>query len=166
MLFYQFGAITAILSLLQIPMELKNWNIAVLDSLLKYREIERDSFDFKGRELNKLETHLCAMANTVIGILALEVDNPSSDNPNAVFTKKGFRKGTEEQILNSISNSVVKVDPLPRVTHEVLPDPQSDRFYVILKVEGLESQRPYTIKDSAQIFVRIGGSTRPAVVTR
>ena len=38
----------------------------------------------------------------------------------------------------------------------------SNNFYVILKVEGLDSQRPYIIKDSAQIFVRIGGSTRPA----
>jgi hypothetical protein len=165
MILYQCGAITVILSLLQIPMELKDWNIQVLDSLLNYRWIERDSFDFKGRELNKLETHLCAMANTVIGILALGVDDPSSDNPddpNAIFTKNGFRKGTEIQILNSICNSVAKVDPLPRVTHKPICDPQIDRFYMILKVEGLESQRPYQIKDTAQIFVRIGGSTRPA----
>ena len=53
-------------------MEVKNWNMAVLDSLLKYIEIEGDSFDFKGRKLQQLETHLCAMTNTVTGILALD----------------------------------------------------------------------------------------------
>ena len=46
-------------------------------------EIERDSFDFKGPKLQKHETHLCAMANTVTGILALGVlqryQNVSSD---------------------------------------------------------------------------------------
>jgi len=164
MLFCQHSAITVIMSSPQIPLELEEWNMGVLDSLLKYREIERDSFDFKGRKLNELETHLCAMANTVTGILALGVDDPdpSSTGPTAVFTKNGFREGTEGPTLNSVNNIVAKVDPLPRVTHKVLPDPISCQFYVILKIEGLESQRPYTIKDTARIYVRIGGSTRPA----
>jgi hypothetical protein len=146
----------------QIPLELEEWNMAVLDNLLKFREIERDSFDFKGRKLNKLEIHLCAMANTVTGILGLGVDDPTSTNPTAIFTKNGFREDTDGQTLNSINNYVAKVDPLPRVSHKILPDPVSSQFYIILKIEGLESQRPYTIKDTGQIFVRIGGSTRPA----
>lgn len=145
----------------QIPLKLEDWNMAVLDSLLKYREIERDSFDFKGRKFNKLEIHICAMANTVTGILALGVDNPSSSQ-TAIFTKNGFQEGEEDQTLNSINNFVAKVDPLPKVTPKILPDQPSRRFYVILKIEGVESQRPYIIKDTAQIFVRIGGSTRPA----
>jgi hypothetical protein len=61
-----------------------------------------------------------------------------------------------------IYNFVAKLDPLPRVTHEVLSDQTDNRFYVILKVEGFESQRPYMIKDTSKIFVRIGSSTRPA----
>ena len=149
-------------------MELEGWSIAVLDSLLKYRDIERDSFDFKGRKLHRLEIHLCAMANTVTGILALGVDEPSPASPMTIFTKNGFRKGTEDPTLNSIYNYVAKVDPLPRVTHIVLPretDPQSNRYYVILKVEGSTPQRPYTIKGTSEIFVRIGGSTRPATRT-
>jgi hypothetical protein len=120
MLFYQYLAITVVLSVLQIPMDLKDWKMDVLESLLKYREIERDSFDFKGRVLNKLETHLCAMANRVTGILALGVDDPSSDSPTATFTKNGFRKWTEDPTLNSIYVYVAKVDPLPHVTHTVL----------------------------------------------
>lgn len=105
---------------------------------------------------------MCAMANTITGILALGVDDPSSDSPNAVFTKEGFRNGAEEDTLNSITNYVAKVDPLPRVTHTVLIDQPDSTFYVILKAEGLESQRPYIIKDTSEIFVRIGGSARPA----
>jgi hypothetical protein len=158
---------------LEIPTNLESWNMAVLDNLLKYREIERDSFDFKGRKLKRddgpaLEDHICAMANTVTGILALGVDDPSSDNPTATFTKNGFRKGTEDPTLNSIYNYVAKVDPLPMVTHKVLPletDPPCKHFYVILKVQGSAAQRPYMIKDTSKIFVRVGGSTRPATRT-
>jgi Putative DNA-binding domain len=156
------------LNVLQIPMELEIWNMAVLENLLKYREIERDSFDFKGPKLNNLESHICAMANTVTGILALGVDDPSSDSPMVSFTKNGFRKGTEEPTLNSINNYVAKVDPLPMVTHIVLPretDPPCKDFYVILKVAGSASQRPYMIKDASKIFVRVGGSTRPGTRT-
>jgi hypothetical protein len=143
-------------------MELEEWNMDVLNTLLKYRDIERDSFDFKGKKLDGLKTHVCAMANTITGILGLGVDDLASASPTAVFTKNGFRKGTEDETLNSVYNHVAKVDPVPKVTHKVLTDQSDDDFYVILKIEGLESQRPYLIKDTAQIYVRIGGSTRLA----
>jgi predicted HTH transcriptional regulator len=103
-------------------MNLNEWGMDVLDGLLQSREIERDSFDLKSRDLNRLETHLCAMANTVTGILALGIDDPSSDCPNASFTKNGFRKGTENPTLNSINNYVAKVNPVPRVNHKFLSD--------------------------------------------
>ena len=157
---------------LQIPMELEDWNMAVLDNLIKYNTIERDSFDFKSRKLiernrihsksrkpDGLDIHLCAMANTVTGILVLGVDDPSPDNPAAPFRKNGFRIGTDVSTLSLIYNFVANVDPLPRVTHRILKDQR--RFYVVLKVEGVVSQRPYITKDS-RIFVRIGGSTWPA----
>ncbi|MFL6458463.1 MAG: hypothetical protein ACJ71G_16040 [Nitrososphaeraceae archaeon] len=37
-----------------------------LDALLNYRDIERDSFDFIGKELHKLETHICAIVKLSI----------------------------------------------------------------------------------------------------
>jgi schlafen family protein len=167
MFFINIGAITAILSSPQIPMELGEWNMDVLETLSKYREIERDNFDFKSRGvLNKgpdrLEIHVCAMTNTITGILALGVNDPSEDNPTATFTKDGFREETEIQTLDSIRNLVMKVDPLPKVTHKVLSDETDHCLYIILKVEGFESQRPYMIKDTSKIFVRIGDSTTPA----
>jgi predicted HTH transcriptional regulator len=102
------------------------------------------------------------MANTITGILCLRVDNPKTKRPIDVFRKNGFRIGTEDQVINSIYNFVYKVDPVPKVTHRVLTDQEANRSYVLLKIEGWESQRPYLLKDAGQIFVRIGSSTRPA----
>jgi hypothetical protein len=143
-------------------MELKDWNMDVLDTLLKYRDIERDTFDFKGGELSKLEKDVCAMANTITGVLCLGIKDPASHSPTDLFIKDGFRSGTEDKTINSIYNFVVKVDPVPTVTHKVLDDQNAKQFYVLLKVEGSASQRPYMIKDTGQIFVRIGSSSRPA----
>lgn len=150
------------MSLPQIPIELDGWNMTVLDTLLKYKDIERDHFDFKGKILSELDNHVCAMANTITGILCLGIKDPASTSPSVVFTKDGFRTGKEDETLNLINNFVAKVDPIPRVTNKVLNDQNGKHFYVILKVEGSASQRPYMVKDSGQIFVRIGGSTRPA----
>jgi predicted HTH transcriptional regulator len=142
-------------------MELDEWDMTVLESLLNLKEIERDSFDFKDNE-SGLEKHVCAMANTITGVLCLGIKDPTSNSPTAVFRKDGFRIGTENERLNSIYNNVAKVDPIPRVTHRVLKDPDKKQFYVIIKVDGSVSDRPYMIKDRGQIFVRIGSSTNPA----
>ena len=56
-------------------MEFDQWNMDVLNELLKHRDIERDYFDFKSTKLNKLGESLCAMANTITGILCLGVDH-------------------------------------------------------------------------------------------
>jgi Putative DNA-binding domain len=146
----------------EIPMELREWDMTVLNNLVKYRDIERDNFDFKSKDLGDLANHVCAMANTITGILCLGVDEPASASPTAEFRPNGFLRGTEDDIKNSIRNFVVKVDPIPKVTPWPLTDEARDSFYMLLKVEGLEAQRPYTVKDRGQIFVRIGSSTTPA----
>ena len=154
-------------------MDLDKWDLTVLNNLVKYRGIERDNFDFKGKDIIfakqkndlRLEHQLCAMANILTGILCLGVDDPVSEtNPTSTFRPNGFRnqKNTEQETLNSINNFVVKVDPIPKVTSFVLPDEERDSFYVILKVKCLVNQRPYIIKDKGQIFVRIRDSTMPA----
>jgi len=145
-------------------MELEEWNMKVLEDLLIYRDIERDSFDFKSKDnnLKGLDTHVCAMANTITGVLCLGIKDPQSKNQTAVFTKDGFLRGEENTWQNMINNYATKVDPIPKVTQKSLHEPYNRHFYVVLKVEGSVFQRPYIIKDTGQIFVRIGGSTRPA----
>jgi hypothetical protein len=145
-------------------MELEEWNMKVLEDLLIYRDIERDSFDFKSKynNLKGLETHVCAMANIITGVLCLGIKDPQSKSQAAVFTKDGFPGGKENTWQNTINNYVAKVDPIPKVTQKSLHEPDNRHFYVVLKVEGSVSQRPYMVKDAGQIFVRIGSSTRPA----
>ena len=135
----------------------------VLNNLLKYKDIERDSFDFKSKDLGDLTLAVCAMANNITGILCLGVKDPESDRPIDVFRKDGYRNGTQDDTLHSIYQYVAKVDPLPKVSYKILVDEAEDNhFYVILNVEGRESQRPYIIKDKGQIYVRIGSSSTPA----
>jgi hypothetical protein len=73
-------------------------------SLVRGNVRGRDNFDFKSRGVlykgsDRLEIHVCAMANTITGILALGVNDPSEDNPTATFTKDGFREDAEVQTL-------------------------------------------------------------------
>jgi hypothetical protein len=144
-------------------MKLDGWNMDVLNNLLLYREIEREWFDFKNKELDQeLEKHVCAMANTITGILCLGIKDPNSKSPTTIFKKDGFRIGAEDVTLHTIMSHVTMVEPIPSVTNLVLNDLDGKHFYVILKVEGSIFQRPYMIKDRGQIFVRIGSSSSPA----
>jgi predicted HTH transcriptional regulator len=92
-------------------MDLEEWgDITILNNLVKHRGIERENFDFKSKDIvfgrkvekERLESQLCAMANTNTGILCLGVDNVKSTSPTAEFKPNGFRIGTEEEIKKSI----------------------------------------------------------------
>lgn len=132
--FYQSSYISASLSSPQIPMELDKWNMDILNELIKYRDIERDNFDFKSTAMGDLAIHVCAMADTITGMLCLGVDDPVSDtNPTSTFRPNGFRRGTEEDIKKRINDFVVKVDPLPKTTQLALVDEERDSFYMLLK---------------------------------
>ena len=92
-------------------MDLEEWRtkeLCLLNELIKYRDIERDNFDFKSKDIvfgkkgdkERLEHHLCAMANTITGILCLGIDDPvSHTNPNFTFRPNGFRKDAKGDIL-------------------------------------------------------------------
>jgi hypothetical protein len=53
-----------------IPEKLDDWNLQVLENLIKIKDIEGESFDFK-REIDskhKLNEDICAMANVVFEV--------------------------------------------------------------------------------------------------
>ena len=52
-----------------IPERLQDWDLQTLNKLVTLKDIERESFDFKGPKLQDLSAHICAMANTAGGIL-------------------------------------------------------------------------------------------------
>lgn len=144
-----------------IPTTLQEWNIEILDKLTGYRDIESDVFDFKG-EINKLDEHLCAMANSGGGTLVLGIEEIKNSQDYLVgFRKKGFDDGQQNSIHNTIGNYVFQVEPNPKVEIKHIPD-ANGKFYTVVRVLTEESKKPYSLKDRGQFYVRINSSSRPA----
>jgi hypothetical protein len=147
-----------------IPMDTNSWDIAKIDSLLNLTNIERETFDFKGAEFKKLYEHLCAFANNPeSGIIVLGVDPVKSKDEVIIrYKKAGFDTDKGDWILNQIDNQMANVNPIPKVTHNILRD-TDDRLYPVLGVEGEEVHKPYFVKvEGRQCMVRIGSSSMPA----
>jgi hypothetical protein len=145
-------------------MELEKWDMPSLNSLIKLRDIERETFDFKGVEFKKLYEHLRAFANYPEGgIIVLGIEEDKLADFVTGFKKIGYDPDREDWIRNEINNQMVSVDPVPKVTIKILPDnDEKGRLYPVLKIEGEEIQRPYFVKNGGQCFVRIGASSSPA----
>ncbi len=139
-------------------MDLGEWDMPTLERLIKLRDVERESFDFKGPEFEKLYEHLCAFANYPEGGIIVLGIKPIKPNKVVIgFRKAGFR--------DELNNQMALVNPIPKVTPKILEDKSdNNRLYPVLKIEGDEDQRPYLVKkkDGPQCLVRIGASTSPA----
>ena len=72
-----------------IPERLQDWDLQTLNKLVTLKDIERESFDFKGPKLQDLSAHICAMANTAGGYLVLGIDE--NKNPETGYLI-GFKK--------------------------------------------------------------------------
>lgn len=142
-----------------IPEKLSDWDIEKLDELIEYTGIESDTFDFK-KEANELEEHICAMANTKGGHLALGIEQIKSDDGTTTirFKKTGFSKGKEDNLKNRITNSVLLLDPIPDVEIEHIHENDGEKFYSIIKIENKNFNKPYFVKSTDQCFVRIHNS--------
>jgi predicted HTH transcriptional regulator len=149
-------------SLPEIPAKVTDWNIDILNKLITFRDIESDVFDFKGSDFSDLAIHLCAMANNGGGTLVLGIDEDKTSEGHLLgFKKIGFSVGKENFMDREVGNRVFQVEPNPKVEIKNIED-TNDKFYIALQIIGEESRKPYMIKDRAQFFVRINGSTRPA----
>ncbi len=146
-----------------LPTKLEDWNIEILNELVKYKDIESETFDFKGVEINQLYLHICAMANTSGGFIVLGVDEVKGKDGKTLvgFRKVGFKHGREDHVGLQIGNNVFKIDPNPKVSLTHILD-KNGKFYTVLKTENEISKKPYFIKDTAQCYVRVGNSSRPA----
>lgn len=86
-----------------IPKDLNDWNIQVIDSLLPIPSIEGDTFDFKGNILDKrfdeLYNDFCAMSNSLGGIMVLGIrEEKAPDGTLVRFVKEGFDVGKEDMV--------------------------------------------------------------------
>ncbi|MGI0057128.1 MAG: AlbA family DNA-binding domain-containing protein [Nitrosarchaeum sp.] len=118
-----------------IPENLPDWSINTINELIKYIGIESETFDFK-KELNELEEHVCAMANTKGGFLVLGINEvKSNDGARTIkFEKTGFDNGKEDGINNRITEALLLVDPKPPVETKQIEE--NEKFYVVIKIQN------------------------------
>lgn len=144
-----------------IPKNLEDWDISIINELVKYPGIESESFDFK-RKPSELYEDICAMANTIGGFIVLGIDQIMSNDSKKIirFEKVGFENGTQDNISNNIGNNRSNIEPLPVVHLRHIPDHDSERFYTVVKVDSKITGKPYFFKGTDQCFVRLQGSSR------
>jgi predicted HTH transcriptional regulator len=146
-------------SLADIPSNKSDWDIDVLNKLIKLKDIESDTFDFKS-DYKKLSLYLCAFANNSFGQMVLGIKEFKKGQVLYGFKKEGFPENDLNSIQGEINNAMVNVDPAPRVTISTL---NGNRLvYPIIKIEGENSKKPYFQKGTGICFVRIGSSSVPA----
>lgn len=147
----------------KIPDNLKEWDIELLNEIIKYVDIESETFDFK-KEPNELNEHICAMANTKGGFLVLGINEIKSNDGTKIirFEKAGFPDGKQENIRTTVVNSAFNVEPTPSVEVENIPEEDGSKFYTIIKIESKNSDKPYFVKGTDQCFIRFQNSKRRA----
>ncbi len=144
-----------------IPQDLDEWEISVIDELIKYPSIESESLDLKS-DINELENHISAMANSSGGFLVLGIKEIKSDNGKAIlrYEKIGFDINTQEQTIHRIGNALYEIDPIPTTKIRYLQD--DGKIFPVIKIENEITKKPFIIKNKGQFYVRIDSSTRPA----
>lgn len=144
-----------------IPEELDDWKPEILNELIKYLDIESETFEFK-QGANDLETHISAMANTNGGFLILGIEEVRNQGSSKIieFRKVGFKIGEQDFIQRSIGNSIFNIEPNPSVKIKNLEE--GDSFFTVIKIENEFSKKPFMLKNKGQFYVRIANSSRPA----
>ena len=143
----------------ELPKLLGDWTNQIIYELVRYVDIESESFDFK-LEPNKLYEDICAMANTVGGFIVLGIDEIKEKGKIIEFKPRGFENGQQDDIGTKIGNSIVNVEPTPIVELEHIPASDENVFFTVVKITGKNSEKPYFVKGTDQCYVRIQNSSR------
>jgi hypothetical protein len=149
-----------------IPDKIDDWNLETLNELVNFRDVESETFDFKGHNFNEkndeLYNHICAMANSSGGYIVLGIDEERSETDYLIrFIKTGFEKGEEDHIGQTVGNAMYNVELVPEIDIKHLYD-DNDIFYTVLKIRLEETKKPFFTKNRGQCFIRIGNSSKPA----
>jgi hypothetical protein len=157
-----------IMTLPVMPETLQDWNIDVIDNLIKILSIESETFDFKGSHLydkdDELYNDICAMANTSGGLIVLGINEIKIEGKTKRFEKNGFEAGDEDKVNQQIASSIYNIEPTPKIEQRSTPiyDDDGKRFYPLIKINSVTDHKPYFNKNRGQCYVRIGNSSRPA----
>lgn len=139
---------------------MSDWNIDILNNLVKTRKIETDDFDFKS-DYKDLSKHLCAFANYSFGQMILgmrPIKNKTGKTTG--IQKKGFPQSSKDAIRNEMSNAMSLIEPAPNVNLGYIPEGR--KVYPVVQITGEDTKKPYMQKGSGICYVRIGASTTPA----
>jgi len=146
-----------------IPNTLNEWNIEVIDKLVKFKDIEGEDFDFK-LDIGSIEEDICAMANSTGGYIVLGIKDIKDRHGNIIrFEKKGYKYGKEDVVKQSISNKLFQVEPIPEHTFDLvneIKDP-SNVFYPVIMIDKRNNQKPYFVKGRNLCYIRIGNTSQP-----
>ncbi|MEO9319674.1 MAG: ATP-binding protein [Nitrososphaera sp.] len=152
-----------------IPSELSAWTLQKIEALLHIQDIENETFDFKGQGPwggNKvppdLENDFCAFANSEGGTIVLGIDeNKSQVHGKTPFYKNGFDIEMADKIGQAIASKAYNVDPTP--TFELKRIDDGKKFYMAIKIDTEDFNKPYQVRGSCVYYIRLGSSSKPAI---
>ena len=89
--------------------------------------------------LGRLSNHICAMANTSGGYIALGIDGNKNVKTDYFigFKKKGFILGEEQKIEIEINNARINVEPNPTMNYRNIEEKRG-MFYLVIKIENMK----------------------------
>jgi len=147
-----------------IPKTLNEWDINVINNLIKFKDIEGEEFDFK-LDVGSIEEDICAMANSRGGYIVLGIKDLKDKHGNIIrFEKKGYKGGKEDAVKQSISNKLFQVEPIPEHSFDLVNgSEQSSKnlFFPVIKIPVANNQKPYFVKGRNLCYIRIGNTSQP-----
>ena len=142
-----------------IPRNLDDWNIDVIDSLLGIPTIESETLECK-REINpnSLRKHICAMANVHGGFILVGLDEKTNGGKKSGYEKVGLDLD-EDMINQRISSARHEIEPTPMVKPKCIPD--GAKMYAVIHISEEKSKKPFFVKNGG-CHIRVGSSSYPA----
>lgn len=142
-----------------IPQNLDNWNMDVIDSLLGISTIESETLECK-REIKptSLPKHICAMANVHGGFILVGLGEKMNGGKKSGYEKIGL-DFDEDEINQRVSNARHEIEPTPMVKLKCILD--GAKTYAIINIPEEKSKKPFFVKNGG-CHIRVGSSSFPA----
>lgn len=144
-----------VMDLIEIPKNVENWSINIIDSLLNISSLESDEIECKREMTPDLPKAICAMANTSGGFIIIGLDE---EKPG--FQKRGLSDIDEDTIRQAIGNARFSIEPIPKVSINCITE--QDKIYPIIQIHEEISKKPFFVKNTGICYIRIDNSSRHA----
>lgn len=124
-------------NIVDVPTEMSDWNIDILNKLVEIRKIETDGLDFKS-DYKDLSKHLCAFANNSFGQMILGIEPHKTKKGQTIgIRKKGLSENKRDSIRNEVNNAMLNVEPTPSV--KLLFIDEDGSVFPVVQITGEDS---------------------------